>query len=595
MSKYITKGFTLVELIVVITILAILWTIAFLSLQDFNKDARDSQRITDVKSFSKWIELYATETWEYPSPDSAVSVTDSWDEVVVKGLIWELASKNARISEELKDPLTWENFEYSLTWNRANYEIKYYVETSLAGVFKNAYADKENMDLRIIWSYNKLFSVSRWWRFVAMPSLFPWNSSDSAIDLNNDSLDFEVEWVWTAVTFVPKEVDKSSPSSVVSDLKSHYEGETELQVIEEINKVSNIDTSDSQAVEEIYAEATGDTTDSSEAWTAPAPVAVITDTDCTAAGWIWVDSANDVYIWSSQGNWFCISPRIMGLNWYSWTWMSWNGWGNYTHIDYQWWEITSEIEDDWTNSLIYNIYNKWQTRTLDSKDWYECKSIWTSITDFDTWDSAWDTLQNRMRWLANYKADWTELSDIEWVVLSSALQSWKPIPALYISDCIDWVKDLWNDMIYHHIDWSTDEVTYAEYNTNEYSDTEISALHNVTYQNRQKYLTAWTQESWSHLPSAFSYISDWFASANDEDWDLLIWNARGEYQVACEINSTIRTQDNSFWRIKLAAIWDIDGTFWGNSVRSIHSCWDQDREYSGSSYWVYSARFVVRP
>jgi len=271
MSKYITKGFTLVELIVVITILAILWTIAFIALQDFNKDARDSQRITDVKSFSKWIELYATESWEYPNPDSAVSVTDSWDEVVVKGLIWELASKNARISEDLKDPLTWENFEYSLTWNRANYEIKYYAETSLAGVFKNAYADKENMEVRIIWNYNKLFSVSRWWKFVAMPSLFPWNSSDSSIDLSTDSLDFEVEWVWTPVAFVPKEVDKSSPESVVSDLKSHYETETELQVIEEINKVSNIDTSDSQAVEEIYSEATGDTTDSSGGWSTPAP------------------------------------------------------------------------------------------------------------------------------------------------------------------------------------------------------------------------------------------------------------------------------------------------------------------------------------
>jgi len=58
------------------------------------------------------------------------------------------------------------------------------------------------------------------------------------------------------VTFVPKEVDKSSPSSVVSDLKSHYEGETELQVIDEINKVSTVDEFDLDAVEEIYAEAT---------------------------------------------------------------------------------------------------------------------------------------------------------------------------------------------------------------------------------------------------------------------------------------------------------------------------------------------------
>ena len=43
-------AFTLVELIVVITILAILWTIAFISLQWYSKDARDSIRISDVSN-----------------------------------------------------------------------------------------------------------------------------------------------------------------------------------------------------------------------------------------------------------------------------------------------------------------------------------------------------------------------------------------------------------------------------------------------------------------------------------------------------------------------------------------------------------------
>lgn len=47
------KGFTLVELIVVITILAILWTIAFISLQWYSSDARDSTRISDTASMNK--------------------------------------------------------------------------------------------------------------------------------------------------------------------------------------------------------------------------------------------------------------------------------------------------------------------------------------------------------------------------------------------------------------------------------------------------------------------------------------------------------------------------------------------------------------
>lgn len=44
------QWFTLVELIVVITILAILWSIAFISLQGYSADARNSKRTSDLGS-----------------------------------------------------------------------------------------------------------------------------------------------------------------------------------------------------------------------------------------------------------------------------------------------------------------------------------------------------------------------------------------------------------------------------------------------------------------------------------------------------------------------------------------------------------------
>ena len=51
------KAFTLVELIVVITILAILWTISFISLSNYSKEARDSKRITDTSSLLSKINI----------------------------------------------------------------------------------------------------------------------------------------------------------------------------------------------------------------------------------------------------------------------------------------------------------------------------------------------------------------------------------------------------------------------------------------------------------------------------------------------------------------------------------------------------------
>lgn len=54
------KGFTLVELIVVITILAILGTIAFISLQGYSQDAKNSKVTSDLRTIASAIETSLT-------------------------------------------------------------------------------------------------------------------------------------------------------------------------------------------------------------------------------------------------------------------------------------------------------------------------------------------------------------------------------------------------------------------------------------------------------------------------------------------------------------------------------------------------------
>lgn len=60
-----TKGFTLVELIVVITILAILGTIGFLSLQGYSANARDSKRTSDLRTIVSTYNTKQTEGISY--------------------------------------------------------------------------------------------------------------------------------------------------------------------------------------------------------------------------------------------------------------------------------------------------------------------------------------------------------------------------------------------------------------------------------------------------------------------------------------------------------------------------------------------------
>ena len=54
-GRYNNGGFTLVELIVVITILVILGTIAFLNLSSFSASARDSERTSDLDQINTQI------------------------------------------------------------------------------------------------------------------------------------------------------------------------------------------------------------------------------------------------------------------------------------------------------------------------------------------------------------------------------------------------------------------------------------------------------------------------------------------------------------------------------------------------------------
>ncbi len=54
--KKVQKGFTLVELIVVITILAILGTIAFISLQGYSQDAKNSKVTSDLRTLATAVE-----------------------------------------------------------------------------------------------------------------------------------------------------------------------------------------------------------------------------------------------------------------------------------------------------------------------------------------------------------------------------------------------------------------------------------------------------------------------------------------------------------------------------------------------------------
>lgn len=112
----------MVELIVVITILAILWTIAFIAMQGYSKDARDSVRLTDLRSAESWLEIFNVNAWKYPEPDE-VTLYTWWTVELKQGVVWEWVIRNVWLDKIIKDPKTDNNYVYSIFWSWQYYQL----------------------------------------------------------------------------------------------------------------------------------------------------------------------------------------------------------------------------------------------------------------------------------------------------------------------------------------------------------------------------------------------------------------------------------------------------------------------------------------
>lgn len=139
------KGFTLVELIVVITILAILWTISFVSYQWYTKSVRDSVRVSDLSNIHKKLELFKIESWVVPSPESSIDLLSNWKSFWLQWIVWATTFNMLDISDGGNDPLTGELPVYTINKSKTKYQILSYFEEPIAFMVNWVFAeDKTN-------------------------------------------------------------------------------------------------------------------------------------------------------------------------------------------------------------------------------------------------------------------------------------------------------------------------------------------------------------------------------------------------------------------------------------------------------------------
>ena len=151
--KKINKAFTLVELIVVITILAVLWTIAFVSFQWYAANSRDSLRITDLSNISKAIKLRVT-AWEtLLMPDRSIEIQSEGRIINYQWLMSQKLLSHYWISNWWLDPVDWNPYAFAINNYKNKHQILSFLESgdNIAFLQNQSYADNLNK-----------FHVSKW-------------------------------------------------------------------------------------------------------------------------------------------------------------------------------------------------------------------------------------------------------------------------------------------------------------------------------------------------------------------------------------------------------------------------------------------------
>ena len=122
------KAFTLVELIVVVTILIILSTISFYSVKTYVKKSRDAVRINDLAKIELALEVEVADWAKLIMPEDNINITASWEIVSYQWYMSEDIMHRIWIDEWWRDPLDETLYTYSINKNKDKFQLMGFIE-----------------------------------------------------------------------------------------------------------------------------------------------------------------------------------------------------------------------------------------------------------------------------------------------------------------------------------------------------------------------------------------------------------------------------------------------------------------------------------
>lgn len=175
-TKKNSKGYTFVELLVVMAIISILSTLGMVYFFWQIKDSRDVVRVTDLKNMAQVLELHFVKKASYPIPDNNTEVTYEdttvWYQWVYGDDTYKLIKK---LNEKPLDPSTDTEYSYSILKNKKEFELSTIFEGEIFSYIPwIATAHAAEKSAYTLWTYNKKISVVKKWQdtfILALPSI----------------------------------------------------------------------------------------------------------------------------------------------------------------------------------------------------------------------------------------------------------------------------------------------------------------------------------------------------------------------------------------------------------------------------------------
>jgi len=600
-------AFTLVELIVVMSLLIILATISYFSINWLIKNSRDVVRLENLNTIEKAITFFKIEKGFYPEPDDSKFVYYNWFDLWQQWEFWNRVFRQIWIvNKKPVDILAENNFTYSLSYDKNQYEVwasiewnnfDQYNEYSL--LFDNIYArSKINWKSLVVWNYNwkvLKYETSDLIYLFALPTLITKDLSNLELEniLYNQKLSYK--WYWNL---------PASYSWTIFDVNWWFEFTPNLLLIYIWTKDALINETTRLEVLDNIAKAYSWTILEDEPW-----IVEIVDLDIDseepskevkqiAYDIINTELSIDIpIIVESWDNWlsYDLSPLLIDADTRfitqdtSWTfWFATKQWV----IEFDWnWNIELYTEEDWladidTRSIIEDdeLYlwfatNKWVTK-YDNEDTWETYDYLDWLIDNDVVaiaeDGDWNLWFATKKWVSMY--DWTDFTNYD------QKKTWL---ANKLVTCI--TVDSANNLWFWTIDWVSkfyiDEDWDEHWETFDEKDWLIDKSVLSIYTDRDDNIWVWTIEwiskiEWDadneeHIFTDNYTEEDWLIDKRVQviyqNWGMRFWTAAWLSKFDWDEHWDSYTIDN----------WLVD-----NDVQSIY-------EDTNWNLWVWTKKWVT--